>query len=130
MTPNFTEIIPYNNRVIDYFIPVYVYKNSHKDCFSIMQKGLVVGHTNKAILFDCRFIVRKAGYEKFKKTKVKNVHAFISGYIRHMGLPLEFKDIPVTYNPHNCPHFHRVGENQYYINYASWVKLENGSVSI
>lgn len=130
MTTNFTEIIPYKNRIIDYSAPVYIYHNLHKDCYSIMQRGLVVGYTNKAILYDCHFIVREAGYLKFQKTKVKNVHAFIRGYIKNLGLPFNFKNIPITYNPHKYPYFHRIGDDNYYINYSTWVKLENNSVSI
>ena len=61
-----------------------VYRNLHKNCFSIRQDGRVVAHAQSVALKDCRFLVGKAGQEKVRREKKKNVHATISGFIdRH-----------------------------------------------
>ena len=65
--------------------PVYVYKNLHKDCWSIKQHGLVKAHIPKdhAIgLWDCYFHVDAKGREKVLREKRKNVHAFVKGYLQ------------------------------------------------
>ena len=40
---------------------VRVYRNLHKNCFSIKQDGLVRCHADHVTLRDCKFIVSKAG---------------------------------------------------------------------
>ena len=57
--------------------PVYVYKNLHKDCWSVKQHGLVKAHIpkNHSIgLWDCYFHVDVKGREKVLREKKKNVH--------------------------------------------------------
>jgi hypothetical protein len=68
---------------INFAKPVYVYKNLHKDCWSVKQDGLVKLHTNDITLYDCRFKVSVAGRERVLKEKRKNVHAGVHGYIEN-----------------------------------------------
>ena len=85
-----------------------VYRNLHKNCFSIRQGGLVVGHAEKIILRDCRFLVQPAGREKVLRTKVKNVHAVISGYMssfRESNALADSSQSVVTYNPYKFDTF-------------------------
>ena len=63
--------------------PVFVYKNLHKDCWSVKQDGLVKLHTNDITLYDCEFKVSKVGRDRVLKEKRKNVHAGVRGYIEH-----------------------------------------------
>jgi len=65
--------------------PVYVYKNLHKDCWSIKQHGLVKAHIPQGEsigLWDCYFHVDVKGREKVLREKRKNVHAFVKGYLQ------------------------------------------------
>ena len=61
--------------------PVYVYKNLHKDCWSVRQDGLVKAHAKELSLHSCVFKVSKHGRARVLKEKRKNVHAGIEGYI-------------------------------------------------
>ena len=60
---------------------VYVYKNLHRNCYSVRQDGLVKMHTDSICLYDAQFRVGKKGRERVLETRVKNVHAGVSGYI-------------------------------------------------
>ncbi len=78
------HFLPFKDRRPDLGRPVYVYRNlngDHSRPFSIKQGGLVVGHTNRMLLIDCRFIVSSAGQRRVRKTGAKNVHAYIKGTI-------------------------------------------------
>lgn len=62
---------------------VQVYRNLHKPgvTYSIrhVKSGLVLGHATNLLLTDCQFKVSWAGREKVRKTKKKNVHAWVEG---------------------------------------------------
>ena len=83
---------------------VYVYKNLHKNCFSVKQDGLVKLHTDGICLWDASFRVGQKGREKVLKEKRKNVHAGVSGYI---DLDWDLQSSPPTktcgviYNPYS-----------------------------
>ena len=66
---------------IDTSRKVFVYKNLHKDCWSVRQDGLVKMHAASVCLWDCAFRVNQKGREKVLKEKRKNVHAGIVGYL-------------------------------------------------
>lgn len=60
---------------------VQVYYHIRKHLFSVKDKetGKVVLHTPSLFLDNVKFIVRPAGRDKVRETKVKNVHAFVEG---------------------------------------------------
>jgi len=90
---------------IDYSRKVFVYKNLHKDCWSIKQDGLVKAHTEEVRMWDCAFQVNAKGRAKVLAEKRKNVHAGIKGYIDEV-CDLEFDNaIEVTYNPYKYNSF-------------------------
>ena len=60
---------------------VRVYRNLHKDCFSVKQDGLVRCHADNVTLFNVEFIVSKAGQRRVRDEKKKNVHAFVEGFV-------------------------------------------------
>ena len=60
---------------------VRVYRNLHKGCISVRQGNLVKCHTDNVILRDFKTIVSKAGQDRVRREKAKNVHAFIEGYV-------------------------------------------------
>ena len=81
---------------------VYVYKNLHRNCYSVRQDGLVKMHTDGICLYDAQFRVGKKGRERVLETGVKNVHAGVSGYIDtdwdlQQSPPTNFRS--VIYNP-------------------------------
>jgi len=93
-------IIYIKNRLPILGKKVYIYKNLHKKCYSIKQDGLVIGYMTAGVLFDCTFIVQKAGREKVRKTKLKNVHAYICGYLTGEQSQLQ-KLVAISYSPYS-----------------------------
>lgn len=114
------RITRYKGRQIDYYSPVYVYRNlnSKKLSYSIRQKGLVVAHSDALTLRDAQFIVSDKGRKRVQKEKRKNVHAFIKAYVAMNGVmgtdavstekPSERLPLParIKYNPYNDLGFH------------------------
>ena len=96
---------------------VEIYRNLHKGCFSVRQKGRVVGYlydNEEFHLKDCKFAVQPAGRAKVLKENRKNVHAFVRGTYRgniHIGMPIEnpneneYYTQLVTYNPYKADSF-------------------------
>lgn len=73
-----------NSEVSEHIDPtkkVRVYRNLHKNCFSVKQDGLVRCHTDHITLEDCHFIVSKAGQKRVRNEGRKNVHAFVEGVL-------------------------------------------------
>jgi hypothetical protein len=103
-----------------------VYRNLHKNCFSVMSKGLVIAHVNKIILSDVHFIVRQAGYNKFKETNRKNVHAFVKGYISNY-IPTNL--IEISYNPKLNNYFF-IKDSGEEIKKANFTILQNNKIYI
>ena len=111
---------------IDTSRKVFVYKNLHKDCWSIKQDGLVKAHATDLDLWDCAFRVNKKGREKVLAERRKNVHAGVIGYIDGTNCPLEV-GTEVTYNPYKHSSFvERCTEDPIY--YSSFVSLKDNQV--
>ena len=88
---------------IDYSKKVFVYKNLHKDCWSVKQDGLVKAHTEEVRMWDCAFQVNAKGRQKVLEEQRKNVHAGIKGYIDNdQQVP---SGVEVTYNPYKYDSF-------------------------
>lgn len=91
---------------IDFSRSVFVYKNLHKDCWSVKQDGLVKAHTTELDLWDCHFQVNAEGRKRVLREKRKNVHAGIKGYIDCLGQgDLSLIEQEVTYNPYKYDSF-------------------------
>ena len=60
---------------------VFVYKNLHKNAFSVRQAGIVVFHCQSIFLRECRYLVQPAGRERVLSEGRKNVHAGVSGFL-------------------------------------------------
>ena len=91
---------------------VEVYRNLHRNCYSIKQDGLVKAHADELTLDECTFHVNASGRERVRKAKRKEVHAWIRGFLSpnqgvHLIPPKWFNQI--FYNPYKHDHFmHRV----------------------
>jgi hypothetical protein len=113
---------------IDKSRKVFIYKNLHKDCWSIKQDGLVKAHTTDLCLFDCSFRVNAKGRAKVLKERRKNVHAGISGYI---DLPWDEENISregqktklAMYNPYKYKSFVRVEDDTKPVFWSSTARL-------
>tara|TARA_R100000656_G_scaffold123225_1_gene99535 strand:+ start:719 stop:1123 length:405 start_codon:yes stop_codon:yes gene_type:complete len=104
--------IKYLNRSSDLVgEQVFVYRNLHRNCWSLRSKrtGRVIAHVDHLRLADARFLVSEAGRQRVLQEKKKNVHAGIQGRIE----PLRGDDIhpwnlgdSVTYNPYKRETFY------------------------
>ena len=90
---------------------VFVYKNLHKDCWSIKQDGLVKAHTDNVTLYNVMMKVNQRGRERTIREQRKNVHAGISGYLSSKFFSDAWDDIAedelieITYNPYKYASF-------------------------
>ncbi len=119
---------------IDESRKVFIYKNLHKDCWSVKQDGLVKMHTTDLSLFDCSFRVNAKGRAKVLEEKRKNVHAGISGYI---DLDWDEEDISregqqtklAMYNPYKYKSFVRVEDDTKPVFWASTARLSTAKTT-
>ena len=111
---------------IDFSRKVFVYKNLHKDCWSVKQDGLVKAHADKLEMWDCSFQVNQKGRDKVIKEKRKNVHAGILGRVDDLGGTVMI-GTEVTYNPYKYNSF--VDKNtEYPIYYSGFATLTHNKV--
>lgn len=96
---------------------VFVYRNLHKDCWSVkalegLNKGRVIAHMKDVTLWNCTFKVSEAGRQRVVREQRKNVHAGVVGYIDDSlhGWNAVTSTIPVTYNPYKYDSFVRADE--------------------
>ena len=116
--------------------PVYVYKNLHKDCWSIKQHGLVKAHIPQGEsigLWDCYFHVDRKGREKVLREKRKNVHAFVKGYLQDAenvsrNPQVITREVEVTYNPYKYETFVDK-KDESFVYYADEVLLSHNKVT-
>jgi hypothetical protein len=109
---------------------VFVYRNLHKDCWSIKalegnNKGRVVYHAQTVTLSNCTFKVSKAGRERVLRDKRKNVHAGVAGELIRVNIPLSYMPqmTAVTYNPYKYESFVRKNNDFMPVHNASWVYM-------
>ena len=113
---------------IDESRKVFIYKNLHKDCWSVKQDGLVKMHTHDLSLFDCSFRVNAKGREKVLEERRKNVHAGISGYIdldwNEENVSREGQKTQLAmYNPYKYKSFVRVDDDSKPVFWSSTARL-------
>jgi len=95
----------FKGRTVDMEQPVSVYFNLHKKCYSIKQSGLVIGHCDGLRLRDATFKVNESGRQRVLREKQKNIHAFVTGYVRNVDQCGSFDSQQVTYNPYKYESF-------------------------
>jgi hypothetical protein len=113
---------------IDESRKVFIYKNLHKNCWSLKQDGLVKAHVDDLSLFDCSFRVNSKGRAKVLEEKRKNVHAGISGYIDlswdHDSVSREGQVAKLAmYNPYKYKSFVRVDDDSKPVFWSSTARL-------
>jgi len=94
---------------------VYVYRNLHKNCFSIKalegeKKGRVIGHATDVSLYDVEFRVSEKGRQRVLREKKKYVHAGVVGKLL-ASEPFSQSERerlnmrPIRYNPYETETF-------------------------
>lgn len=71
---------------------VEVYRNLHRNCYSVRAHGSVIGYVSDVTLLDPRFVVQPAGRDRVRLTGHKNVHAMVRGIV----LPGAARRVPET----------------------------------
>ena len=107
---------------------VEVYYNLHKNVFSIRHKGRVIKHSDKVVIENAEYVVRKSGRERVLKEGKKNVHAFVrgnwidghDGLIQHEIVGGSMSSI--TYNPYKYDSF-VYKDNEEPIHKSDWAVL-------
>lgn len=112
--------------MIDQSKRVYVYRNLHRNCFSVRQSGKVIEHTNLIMLKNCRFLLSNSGRNRVLSEQKKNVHAGISGYVVSKVPNVPEDCCYVSYNPYSNTSF--VTEEGKSINRSDYAVLNNGKV--
>jgi hypothetical protein len=114
--------IPYHGDKVE------VYRNLHKNCFSVRRRGKVVGYLYdsgirtrdvEVYLTNVKFVVQPAGRRRVLKERKKNVHAFVRGTVTPFG-GLQREGLhrkcrrKVTYNPYKMHTFQDENGNAIY----------------
>lgn len=88
---------------------VKVYKNIHKDCYSIVdhKSGLVVGYADYVCLKDAKTHINQNGRKRVVDRKRKEVHAYLVGTFAGCQFAIAEQDTPyqLYYNPYKTEHF-------------------------
>lgn len=131
-------IVPFKGRSVDPGRPVWIYRNlrpgkSMNDrAFSVMQDGLVVGHSDYIRVKDAKFVVREGGRQRVLREKRKNVHAFVVGTVIDPMTRCPGRWHPVRYNPYVVHTFVRsnpgTGAYDLPVYSASYVELSRAFV--
>lgn len=112
---------------------VMVYRNLHNQKFSVLQDGLVVGHTTSIVLAGCTFVIQESGRQRVIRDKKKNVHAYVKGMVCAPGFHVDVAKFPnrerVRYNPYEMNGFQNLEGR--IVDGAPYVELdENGHIYI
>lgn len=90
---------------------VQVYRNLHKNCWSVRCKKTmkVIAHEDMVILTNCKFTVQQGGRRRVLETKTKKVHAFIEGDLtEEVSWNILKYGKYVSYNPYKYGHFYTI----------------------
>ena len=86
------------SELVDPDKPVEVYRNLHKKCWSVRQRGKVKLHTDYICLQNAEFKVSQKGRERVLREQRKNVHAFIKGFIVDAAEINKMEDVMESYD--------------------------------
>ena len=127
------------SELVDPDKPVEVYRNLHKKCWSVRQRGKVKLHTDYICLQNAEFKVSQKGRERVLREQRKNVHAFIKGYIVDAAEINKWEDsiesypenniwTDVSYNPYKYSSF--VTDTEKPIKFARYVDMCLGFIDV
>jgi len=96
---------------INHDLPVRVFRNLERGCYSIMQRGQVRASACEVLLRAVEFRVRESGRQRMIRERRRNVHAFAVGLLVdyvHAAAPARLRPLAgpsVTYDPYRFPTF-------------------------
>lgn len=94
---------------------VHVYRNLHKNCYSIRQRGKVVAHLPSLLLEDVSFHVQPSGRKRVLESGKKNVHAYVKGKLSTpTGSFLFDPSLRIRYNPFETDTFLAQDESRHW----------------
>ncbi len=108
---------PHKGRSVETGQRVHVYRNLHKNCWSIKddRTGLVLGHAQNVLLKSAHFHVNERGRQRVLQTGNKNVHAWVDGYYwdSNEETPIHtYKHSIAYYNPRKVDSFVDITTNE------------------
>ncbi len=108
---------------------VFVYRNLHRKCYSVksVKTGRVIAHVDSIDLADAVFKVSESGRQRVLKSRQKNVHAGVMGYITDVSIVCQ--PIKVTYNPYRFDSFIR-RDNEMPIYEARIARLDASGIAV
>lgn len=105
---------------------VHVYRNLHKNCYSIRQRGKVIAHLPSLFLEDVSFHVQPSGRQRVIDSGKKNVHAYVKGKLSNPSGSFSFNLLDrVRYNPFDTDTFMAQDESRHWspIHHADYLFL-------
>ena len=69
------------------------------------ERGRVIAHTDHVTLVNAHFVVRRSGYERTVRERVRCVHAWVRGEVTQIPNTASCAQALVTYNPFRADHF-------------------------
>ena len=118
-------ITPFKERAVSEEASVMVYRNIHNKMLSVVQKGLVVGHSDSVELSNVEFYIQPSGQKRVREEKRKNVHAFVKGTIAQQSIN-EDELVLIKYNPYNNDTFVDASGNP--VARAAYIKINGDGV--
>ena len=85
----------------------YLYRNLHKNMFSIKYKQKVIDRNNFQVMKDIVFVISKKGQDRVRLEKRKNVHSTVSGFLVNKD-DIEMSNydlVELYYNPYTTDTF-------------------------
>ena len=86
-------------------VPVDVYRNLHKNTWSIRSRttGRVMVHADRMVVKNVKFVVQPAGRQRLLDEERKNVHAFVRGTLSPISTDMLTQvafNVQIKYNPY------------------------------
>jgi hypothetical protein len=86
-------------------VPVDVYRNLHKNTWSIRSRttGRVIRRADNVVVKNVKFVVQPAGRQRVLDEERKNVHAFVRGTISPISTAMLTQvafNVQIKYNPY------------------------------
>jgi hypothetical protein len=101
------NLVSYKLRTLDPAKKIRIYRNLNKSgvVYSVQQAGKVIGYTTEFYLKDCTCYVNQTAVERVRANKVREVHAWIEGYLTGLQLPTAHR---LSYNPYKSNFFYNI----------------------
>lgn len=108
-----------------------IYRNlARKDdvVYSVLgPDGRVRDHAKNVVVSDAGFVVRQGGRARVLREKRKNVHAFVTGNVRHKKMRVRGRWVKIVYNPYKFRTFVKASGHKP-VHKADYVSMDRAGV--